>query len=230
MKSVRVLLVAQDNLVRLGLRTLLTAKTTTIAGEAAGPLDGVAKCSTLRPDVAVIDLSLSPGAEFAVLREISRACSHTRLVLLSDRDDEHYVEQAVMCGASAYLLKQTAAADLAWAMRAISRGREYFSPLLIHRLRDPAATVPEPEQHKELSNLNLSPLEARLFRMIQLGLVIRHAAQELCANLEALRRQDPELLRRFRARRLANLVAFTGLGRMFGEFRKRFHTGWGEAL
>lgn len=220
MKQTRVLAVASDNFIRLGLRTVLSARSASVIGEAAGALDAVAKTSALQPDIVLMDVGSVPGDSLETIREIARAALGARIVVLSDSDDETFVEGALMCGASAYLLKQTATADLDWAIQAVQKGREYFSPVLIQRLRHPEAIMPEPDQRLGLQDPPLSAIEARLITMINQGVIIRQLAQELCANLEAIRKYHPQLLAKIRPKRLASIIGLDAAKRLLSGLPK----------
>lgn len=215
MKHLRVLLVSGDALVRLGLRTLLTAKTTIMVGEAAGALDAIVKASALQPEIVVLDLGSTRNGGLELLREIGQAALKTRIVLLSDREDEAFVEQALMYGASAYLLRQTVATDLGWAMKAVERGQEYFSPMLIQTLRAPGAALHEPDQHRRLAETSISPIEARLISMINQSLLIRQVARQLCSNIGWMRQHHPELLAGFKPRHLRRYLGWNIIRRLF---------------
>jgi DNA-binding NarL/FixJ family response regulator len=183
---------------------LLATKTAVVIGEASTAVEAATKTASLQPDIVVLDASLPDADELEALRQIARASLPVRIILLSEQDNEEFVEQALTSGASAFLLKQTAATDLAWAVKAAQKGREYFSPALIRRLRDPSATIPEPDQAEDLADPAASPMEACLMALLNQGLVIRQLAQELRRNIESVRRQHPALLAKLRPRRWAS--------------------------
>jgi DNA-binding NarL/FixJ family response regulator len=201
MKTSRVLLVAGHSVVRLGLRTALAASPTTVVGTANTALEAERLAAELEPDLVVLDPSLPDADELKALRRIGHACPQTRIIFLSDRDDEEFVEEALLAGASCYLLKQTAATDLCLAILAAQRGHEYFSPTLIERLRDPAATVPEPNQLEDLPVPVASRVDAQLMAMLNQGMLIRQLAQELRAEIAALSRKHPGLLAKLNPQR-----------------------------
>lgn len=194
----------------------------TVVAEAAGALDCVTKAGAFKPDVVVVDLSFPHANGVATLQEIAGASPESRIIVLSDKDNEVFVEQALMNGASAYLLKQTATTDLCWAIEAVKKGREFFSPLLIQHLRSPGARVPEPDQREGLVPAGLSPMESRLITMIHQGVIIRQLAQELSANIKAIRQNRPEITtRQSRPRRNLWSFGFGGLKQLFRPMRMR---------
>jgi DNA-binding NarL/FixJ family response regulator len=194
----RVLLVSGQSVFSLGIRTLLADSELCIVGEAASPMEAAVKVSALVPDIVVLDSPLPTGSARSLLGLLATVDPRVHIIFLSDRDDEQSVEQALTSGASAYVLKRSAAADLPWALKAAQRGREYFSPALVEQLRDPEATIPEPDQHRDIQELYAGPIESRLAAIIRQAMVIRRLAGELKANIKAMRQQHPELARKLR--------------------------------
>lgn len=216
MKNFRVILVANHSVARLGLRMLLAAKTTTIIGEAATASEGESLAAMLQPDIVVLDSSLPDAEDLAAIRRLAQAAPPARIIVLSDRDDEEFVEQSLLAGASGYLLNQTAAVDLGWAVQAAQKGREYFSPSLIQKLRDPAAVIPEPDQSQDLEHTELTGMEARLMTLINQGLIIKQMARDLRANIEAMGSLHPALLKRIKPQRLGSLFGWHAAKRWLG--------------
>jgi DNA-binding NarL/FixJ family response regulator len=192
---------------------LLTANAISISGEASDASEAEILASTLQPNLVVLDSSPPDVGDLKTVRRIAEAAPSARIIFLSHRHDEAFVEQALVSGASCYLLKATAAADLCWAIKAAQKGREYFSPTLIQRLRDPAATVPEPDQLQELAGPALSPIEARLMAMINQGLLIRQLAQQLCNNINLIGQHCPALPPKPKPRRRYWLPGWNSLQR-----------------
>ena len=189
MKNPTVLLVAGHSVVRLGLRMLLAARPSRIIAEAANAAQAELLAEELQPEIVVLDMSLSDAHGITALERITRTVPAARILFISERDDEEFVERALVSGASAYLLRETATADLKWAVQAAEKGREYFSPALIKRLRGPEARIPEPEQ-VAVDEYEANQLETRLAGFLNQGLVIRHLAQELRAGLASLNRSN----------------------------------------
>jgi DNA-binding NarL/FixJ family response regulator len=209
------LLVAEDSLVRLGLRAAIAGHTIANVLEAAGPLDAVAKASHLQPDIILIDLKGVRLDEVQTIREIARAALRARIIVVTERDDDIFVEHAIMCGASAYLLKQTAATDLPWAIRAVQKGREYFAPVLVQRLRGSLALIAEPEQNLALAESSRSTTESLLVRMINQANLIRQLARELSANMRLIRQHQPHFLPRLGRQQRASAPGLQFSKRLF---------------
>ena len=129
MKKIRVLLADDHNLIRAGLRRVVESQPEfTVAGEAEDGRQAVAMVESLKPDVVVMDIGMPLLNGIEAARQIRTAHPDTQIVMLSMHSDEGYVLRALKAGAKAYLLKDSAEADLARAIRAAAEGKSFFSP------------------------------------------------------------------------------------------------------
>ena len=126
------LLLADDHLiVRQGLRALLARETDLrLVGEAAEGLEALRQVERLRPDVLVLDLMMPGLNGLDVARQVARRAPETRVVILSMHAHEAYVLEALLAGASAYVLKESSSDELVKAIRSVTAGRRYLSPPL----------------------------------------------------------------------------------------------------
>src|SRR2546422_1823349 len=137
MPNITVLLVDDHHIVRDGLKALLMAEgDITIAAEAQTGREAVMLASRLRPNIVVMDLAMPRLNGCEATRQILKAVPSAKVVVLSTYGDDEHLEQALAAGAAAYLLKQTAAAELVKALREVTQGRSYFSPAIAKRLEE----------------------------------------------------------------------------------------------
>src|SRR5438105_7571185 len=137
MSNISVLLVDDHNIVRQGLRALLIAEgDINIVAEAQTGREAVQFAAKLHPEVVVMDLAMPLLNGWEATRQIVKAVPSARIVVLSTYGDDAHIQQAISAGAAAYLLKQTAAADLVKAIREVKKGNAYFSPAIAKRLRE----------------------------------------------------------------------------------------------
>lgn len=158
-----VLLVDDQDLVRAGLRALLTSDPTiTVVAEAADGARAVELVVRHRPDVVLMDIRM-PGTNGIEATRRIRADTHldtTRVLILTTFDDDADVIEAVRVGAAGYLLKDTAGPDLRQAVHTAAAGGNLLSPAITRRLMDlVAASPPPPEPHPRLSTLSERELE-----------------------------------------------------------------------
>ena len=143
MSLVRIILADDHAVMRSGLRVLLERVADfEVVGEAADGREAINIAEKVRADVAVLDVGMPNLNGVEAARHVSG--NGTAVVMLSMHSDESYVLRALKAGARAYLLKDSAEADLIAAIRAVHGGKAYFSPAVsrllvedyVHQLRD----------------------------------------------------------------------------------------------
>jgi len=100
----------------------------TVVGEAEDGRVAITLAEKLKPDVVVMDIGMPSLNGIEACRQIRETLPDTQIVMLSMHSDEGYVLRALKAGAKAYLLKDSAEADLATAIRAAVAGKSFFSP------------------------------------------------------------------------------------------------------
>jgi len=178
MKPIRVLLADDHKLIRAGLVLVVQQQPDlSVVGEADDGRQAVELVESLKPDVVVMDIGMPNLNGIEAARQITALHPDTAVVILSMHADEGYVLRALKAGARAYLLKDSATADLAQAIRAVAEGKSFFSPavskvllqdymrklrrtgaedsydLLSPREREVLQLVAEGKSNKEVANL-----------------------------------------------------------------------------
>jgi DNA-binding NarL/FixJ family response regulator len=127
-KSIRVLLADDHTLVRAGIRALLEKLPgVTVAGEASDGREVIDLIKAHRPDVVLMDISMPGLNGLQALARITRDFPEVRVIILSMHHNDEYVMQALKSGASGYLLKRAATAELAAALKSVLGGDIYLS-------------------------------------------------------------------------------------------------------
>ena len=168
---VRVLICDDHTLLRSGLRRLLDAEPDLeVVGEAANAEEAIEAAVRTLPDVLLLDIVMPGRSGVEALPDLLAAVPGVKALMLSMQDDPTYVRRAFAAGATGYLLKEAADAELVQAVREVAAGRRYVHPLLGARLA--AAEV-------ETSTKNgadpLSGREQEVLRLLALG----HTNQEI---------------------------------------------------
>jgi two-component system, NarL family, response regulator NreC len=176
-KRIRILLADDHAVVRQGFKMILGAQPDMeIVGEAGNGRDAVELAAQIKPDVVVMDVAMPELNGIEATRRLAESVPHARVVALSMHKDSVYVREILRAGARGYLLKDSVAADLVSAVRAVARGEGYLSPsvsdavlddyrrhvtnpidLLTSREREVLQMLAEGKTNKEIATvLNLS--------------------------------------------------------------------------
>lgn len=187
MRKLRVFLVDDHTILREGIRLLIEAQTDMeVVGEAPDGDHIVAAISAVSPEVVVMDISMPSVSGIDATRQIRTNCSTARVLVLTAHEDREYIQLLLAAGASGYLLKRAAAADLVRAIRAVASGQLYLDTTSAAQI-DTAATSSEPlASPGPKRDVELSEREADVLRMIALGYSSKRMAEELRVSKRTL--------------------------------------------
>jgi DNA-binding NarL/FixJ family response regulator len=167
---IRVLIADDEAIVRDGLRTILDLEDDlTVVGEAADGAQAVAAARDLTPDVALIDIRM-PGLDgIQATRQMLRAASPPRVLVLTTFDRNEYVYEAMRAGASGFLLKDVRRHQLADAVRTVTKGDTLLAPSITRRLIEEFCTRPSPATTTPPELAELTPREIEVLTHIARG-------------------------------------------------------------
>jgi two-component system, NarL family, response regulator NreC len=172
---VRVLVVDDHAVVRSGLRSLLDADPgLEVVGEAGNGQEAVFQNRTLKPDVVVMDVVMPGENGIEATRRVLHERPEAKVLVLSMEDDPSYVREAFDAGASGYVLKEAADAEVVQAVREVAAGGRYVHPALGARLIEA-----EVQERRRVETDPLSEREREVLRLLALG----HTNQEIAASL-----------------------------------------------
>ncbi|MGW0583649.1 response regulator [Streptomyces sp. NPDC002920] len=192
---IRVFLLDDHEVVRRGLADLLdTEPDITVIGDAGTVDHALARGPALRPDVAVLDVRLPDGDGISVCRELRSQMPELACLMLTSFDDEEALLDAIMAGASGYVLKQIKGSDLVSAVRTVASGQSMLDPATTARLMrslraDPVETPAVPS---ELASL--SPRERDILALIGDGLTNREIGKKLYLSEKTVKNHISRLL------------------------------------
>ena len=137
MKRIRILLADDHAVVRQGFKMILAAQPDMeIVGEAGNGREAVELAEQLHPEVVVMDVAMPELNGIEATRRLAASEPRTRVVALSMHKDSVYVREILRAGARGYLLKDSVAADLVSAVRAVASGEGYISPAVSNAVLD----------------------------------------------------------------------------------------------
>ncbi|CAM5710551.1 DNA-binding response regulator OS=Streptomyces alboniger OX=132473 GN=CP975_18080 PE=4 SV=1 [Streptomyces alboniger] len=192
---IRVFLLDDHEVVRRGLADLLGAEPDiSVVGDAGTVDHALVRGPALRPDVAVLDVRLPDGDGISVCRELRNQMPELACLMLTSFDDEEALLDAIMAGASGYVLKQIKGSDLVSAVRTVAAGQSMLDPATTARLMrslraDPAGSPAVPS---ELASL--SPRERDILALIGDGLTNREIGRKLYLSEKTVKNHISRLL------------------------------------
>lgn len=193
MRDLRILLVDDHEVVRLGLKALLSRHPRfEIVGEAGTADEALAKARVQRPDVVVMDVRLPGKSGIDATREIVAALPETKVIILTSFADDDLLMDAVAAGATGYVLKQIGSDDLVRSLEAVGRGEALLDPAMMNkafaRLRE-AARRDRGEAFKMLSEQ-----EVKIITLVAHGRTNREIAGELYLSEKTVRNYVSSIL------------------------------------
>ncbi len=207
MPSISVLLVDDHNIVRQGLKALLSAEADiTVVAEAQTGREAVALVGRLHPDVVIMDLAMPLLNGWEATRQIIKASPSARVVILSTYEAEEHIQQAIAAGAAAYLIKQTAASDLVKAIREVRKGNAFFSPAIAQRLREQTCRSLAGEVSNKAPNVELTFREAEVLQLIAEGFANKQIAGELGLSVKTVEKHRQQVMNKLNIHDTAGLV------------------------
>jgi DNA-binding NarL/FixJ family response regulator len=179
---IRVLLVDDQSLLRMGFRLILEAEPDLeVVGEAADGATGITMASSLRPDVVLMDVRM-PGTDGIQATAAITASRAGKVLILTTFDLDQYVFAGLKAGASGFLLKDAPPAELLSAIRTVAAGEAVLAPTATRRLIDQfVPMLPDPGQQEDRDAVlsKLTDRERTVFAQLATGRSNREIATEL---------------------------------------------------
>ena len=169
--KIRVALADDHHLIRSGLKLLLGSDDSLeIVGEASDGTAALQLTEALQPDILVLDLSM-PGMDgMECLREIKRRGLATRVIVLTMYEDENYILEAMMAGASGYVQKSSVDTELFQAIQNVTVGQIHLNPANSQSLLSLLLVGRQNENGSTSSTVPLSPREQEVLHLYARGL------------------------------------------------------------
>lgn len=186
MKRLRLLLVDDHQVVRVGLRAILeTEPDLHIVGEASNAAEALNAVASLQPDIVLLDIRLPDKSGISVCHDIHERWPRTQILILTSYADEDLVYGSIKAGATGYLLKGLGTEELIQAIRAVGRGDGALDPGIIKQI---IAHVRESEQSKRFAAFReLSLREMEVLNLVAQGQTNAEIGQALGLSEKTVR-------------------------------------------
>jgi two-component system response regulator NreC len=202
--SIRVLIVDDHAVVRSGLRLLLDAEEDIEpVGEAGNARDAIFEARSLKPDVILLDVVMPDQSGIDIVPQLLSESPGAKVLILSMQDDPHYVREAFGAGASGYVLKEAADAEVVGAIREVASGGRYVHPELGARLVEA-----ESDQRRRAEEDPLSEREREVLRLLALGHTNQEIARMLYISVRTAETHRAHIMRKLRLQTRAELVHY----------------------
>ncbi|HEY3365227.1 MAG TPA: response regulator transcription factor [Symbiobacteriaceae bacterium] len=204
---IRILLADDHALFRSGLAALLSAHADfAVVGEAADGFEAVRQAVSLRPDVVLMDIGMPGIGGVEATREIRRQAPSTRILALTQHDDEGYLRQMLKAGAGGYLVKKAADMELYGAVRAVARGELYLHPSMTRLLVEEVVFRPAAADSAKAEQL--SERERETLRLLALGHTNREVAERLFVSVKTAETYKARIAEKLGLQRRSDLVRY----------------------
>jgi two-component system, NarL family, response regulator NreC len=211
--SIRVLVVDDHAVVRSGLRRVLDAEEgIETVGEAPNAERAVFEAMEHRPDVVLLDVVMPGKSGIEGMPALLQAVPDTKVLVLSMQDDPRYVREAFEAGASGYVLKEAADAEVADAVRAVADGERYVHPALGAKL-----VAAEAEERRRAEEDPLSDREREVLRLLALGHTNQEIAKMLYISVRTAETHRAHIMQKLRLQSRAELVRHALAEGLLGE-------------
>jgi DNA-binding NarL/FixJ family response regulator len=211
MTVVRVLLVDDDDLMRAGLRSVLSSdETIDVVGEAGDGRDAVECVRRLGPDVVLMDVRMPNLDGIAATREVLAARPEAKVVILTTFEEDDYIFGALRAGASGFLLKRTSPEDLIGGLHTVAAGDSLLSPSVTRRVVERMAGQPAPAPDAAASARlqELTPREREVLELVARGLSNSEIATAFVIEESTVKTHVKRILMKLRLRDRVQAVIF----------------------
>ena len=202
-------MLADDHtVVRQGLRALLEAEgDIAVIGEAENGRQAVAQTKKHLPEVVVMDVAMPGLNGCEATRQIVKNVPSAKVLVLTSYGDDDCVTQLLEAGASGYVVKRTAAADLLRAIREVRQGNEFFSPEIARRLRhQDREAVAGGLQPGTISRL--TSREAEVLQLVAEGFANKQIAGELAISIKTVEKHRQQAMNKLDIHDTAGLTRY----------------------
>ncbi len=206
---VRVLLVDDDDLMRAGLKAVLSSdESIELVGDAADGRTGVERARALRPDIVLMDVRMPDLDGIAATSEVLDTSPGVKVVILTTFEQDDYIFGALNAGASGFLLKRSSPEQLLAAIQTVAAGDSLLSPSVTRTVIDRMARQPAPDIASSDRLEDLTPREREVLELIARGLSNTEIATSLVVEESTVKTHVKRILMKLRLRDRVHAVIF----------------------
>lgn len=189
----RILLVDDHEVVRLGIKSLLTRQNQfQVVAEAGNAQEAVEQALHHKPDVVIMDIRLPGRSGIEATQEITKKLPETKVIVLTSFAEDNLLFDAIMAGASGYVLKQIGSGELVRALETVARGEKLLDPSLTQKVFDRVRQTAREAQNEDLARL--TEREMQILVLIAQGKTNKEIAEKIFLSEKTVRNYVSSLL------------------------------------
>jgi DNA-binding NarL/FixJ family response regulator len=206
---VRVLIVDDDDLMRAGLRGVLSSdQAIEVVGEAGDGREAAYRTRLLRPDVVLMDVRMPDLDGISATRDLLSGFPEVKVVILTTFEQDDYIFGALSAGASGFLLKRTRPEELIAAIHTIAAGDSLLSPSVTSRVIERMADQPPSDGTRDPQLAELTPRETEVLELVARGLSNGEIAETLVIEESTVKTHIKRVLAKLGVRDRVQAVIF----------------------
>jgi DNA-binding NarL/FixJ family response regulator len=208
-KRLRILVADDHELVRRGIRGLLCARRGwTVVGEAMNGREAVEKANRLKPDVAILDISMPDLDGLQATRRIRDAVPTTEVVVLTMHESDQMVRRVLDAGALGYVLKSDLPTQLVKAVKDVSAGKQFLTPRISDIVLKGFLKTGNQVDRTEHSQARPTPREVEIIRLLAEGKANKEIAVRLGITIRTVETHRAKIMLKLGLHSLAELIHY----------------------
>ena len=202
--TIRVIVADDHPILRAGLVSVLNASTDIrVVAEAGNGAEVLKSMRDVNFDVLLLDVSMPGKSGLDLMRQLRKEHPRLPILIVSSHPEDQYALRAIKAGASGYVTKMSAPAELVSAVRTVSNGRKFITPMLAELLADHIERPDDGTPHE-----NLSDREFQTMKMIAAGHSLTEIADVLCISVKTVSVYRSRLLEKMRMKSNVELTRY----------------------
>jgi len=208
-KKLRILIADDHGLVRRGVRGVLHSRRGwRVVGEAANGREAVEKAIKLKPDVAIMDISMPELDGVEVVRQTREAVPDTKILVLTMHESDQMVQRALDAGAHGYILKSDLTECLAKAVEAVSEGKRFLTPKVSEIVLEGFLKPRSQHRQGERAGARTTPREIEIIRLLAQGKSNKEIAAELGIAVRTVETHRAKIMLKLSLHSLVELIHY----------------------